>query len=176
MTDAEKCKTIISDLNEFSKVEFVKTLEAIVERGLLSFEDLQTLAQNLAVTDKQDSRFIGLKVITKVRQALYSFAVNLRQFDGYTNAILSNLARLQELSNKSALVSLSKAIEYHEDEQTADIKRLLNCSVGTASTQASSTRMMLKALGVCNVQKRKAKDVISFTESKTAQAVQMMYA
>jgi hypothetical protein len=174
--DAEKCKTIISDLSAFSDSSFSRQLNAVVERGFMTFEALEALAHNVAITDKSNAEFIGLKVITKVRQAINALANDRKTFfDGYTVSILSNLARLQEISNKSALVSLSKAIEYTESDQISDIKRLIDCTPSTASTQASSSRMMLRALGVCHVVKRKNGDVISFAENETANAVRVMF-
>lgn len=175
--DAEKCKTILTDISAFNDASFSRMIDAVVSRGFLTFDQLETIAHDLAVTEKSDSRFIGLKVITKIRQAINALANDRKSFfDGYTNSILSNLARLQEMSNKSALVSLSKAIEYTETDQISDIKRMIDCTPSTASTQASSSRMMLRALGVCNVQKRKNGDVISFAENDTANAVRVMFA
>ena len=177
MVDAEKCKTIISDLSAFSDASFSRMIQAVNDRGFLSFDQLETIARDMSETNKASANFIGLKVITKIRQAINALANDRKSFfDGYTVSILSNLSRLQELSNKSALVSLSKAIEYTETEQVADIKRLLDCSPSTASTQASSSRMMLRALGVCNVTKRKSGDVITFAENETANAVRVMFA
>lgn len=177
MVDAEKCKTIVADLSAFSDASFSRQLTATVERGFLTFDQLEQLAQDLSITDKANSAFIGLKVITKIRQAINALANDRKSFfDGYTNSILSNLTRLQELTNKSALVSLSRSVEYTETDQIADIKRVIDCSPSTASTQASSSRMMLRALGVCNVQKRKNGDVITFTDNATANAVRVMYA
>lgn len=177
MTDADKCKTILADLGAFTDASFSRQIDAVIARGFLTAEALEALAGDLAITDKTDSRFIGLKVITKVRQAINALANDRKSFfDGYTVSILSNLTRLQEISNKSALVALSRSIEYSETDQVSDIRRLLDCSPSTASTQASSSRMMLRALGVCNVTKRKNGDVITYTESATADAIKVMFA
>lgn len=177
MIDAEKCKTIIADLSAFSDSSFARQIEAVEKRGFLTFDQIEAVARDIAETNKASANFIGLKVVTKIRQAINALANDRKSFfDGYTVSILSNLSRLQELSNKSALVSLSKAIEYTETEQVADIKRLLDCSPSTASTQASSSRMMLRALGVCNVTKRKSGDVITFAENDAANAVRVMFA
>ena len=177
MIDADKCKTILADISAFSDASFARQLSATVERGFMTFDALESLASDIAITDKSDARFIGLKVITKVRQAINALANDRKSFfDGYSVSILSNLTRLQELSNKSALMSLSRAIEYTETDQVSDIRRLLDCSPSTASTQASSSRMMLRALGVCNVVKRKNGDVISFTDSASANAIRVMFA
>ena len=176
MLDAEKCKTIIADLAAFTDASFARQIDATIERGFLTAEALQTLAADLAVTEKSDTRFIGLKVITKIRQAINALANDRRSFfDGYTNSILANLTRLQELSNKSALVSLSRSVEYLETEQVADIRKLIDCSPSTASTQASSSRMMLRALGVANVTKRKNGDTITMQDNDTARAIVAMY-
>jgi hypothetical protein len=176
MIDAEKCKTIVSDLSAFSDASFSRQLDAVVSRGFMTFEALAALAADLAVTDKSDNRFIGLKVITKIRQALNALANDRKSFfDGYTNSILSNLTRLQELTNKGALQSLSKSIEYDELNQVSDIRRVIDCSPSTASTQASSSRMMLRALGVANVTKRKNGDTITMQDNDTARAVIAMY-
>ena len=176
MIDAEKCKTIITDLSAFNDASFSRQLDAVIDNGYMTSEALTTLAHDLAVTDKSDSRFIGLKVITKIRQALYALANNRKSFfDGYTNSILSNLVRLQELTNKGALQSLSKSIEYDELNQVSDIRRVIDCSPSTASTQASSSRMMLRALGLANVQKRKNGDVLTMNESSGSRAVVALY-
>lgn len=176
MVDAEKCKTIIADLAAFNDSSFARQIDAIISRGFMTPETLQNLANDLAVTEKQDNRFIGLKVITKVRQAINALANDRKSFfDGYTNSILANLTRLQELSNKSALVSLSRSVEYLETEQVADIRKLIDCSPSTASTQASSSRMMLRALGVANVTKRKNGDTITMQDNDTARAIVAMY-
>lgn len=176
MVDAEKCKTIIADLSAFSDASFARQIDTTVSRGFLTFEQIEKIAHDLSITDKSHTDFIGLKVITKIRQALNALANDRKSFfDGYTNSILSNLTRLQELTNKSALVSLSRSVEYSETDQIADIKRAIDCSPSTASTQASSSRMMLRALGVCNVAKRKNGDVITYAENATANAVRVMY-
>lgn len=176
MVDAEKCKTIIADLAAFQDASFSRQIDAIITRGFMTAEALQNLANDLAVTEKTDNRFIGLKVITKIRQAINALANDRKSFfDGYTNSILANLTRLQELSNKSALVSLSRSVEYLETEQVADIRKLIDCSPSTASTQASSSRMMLRALGVANVTKRKNGDTITMQDNDTARAIVAMY-
>jgi hypothetical protein len=151
----------------------------IIEAAAAKYEiDFGSLADQVSVlpTENKD-RFLAVYALQKVRKAIYALANDTKSaFDGYTNSILYNMANLQAINNKEARMSLCKAIEYTELEQVQGIRRLLNCSEGTASTQASSTRMMLRALGVGNVVKRKAGDSISFTESKAAQGVLAMYA
>ena len=151
----------------------------ILEAAAAKYDiDIKAVADQVGVlpTENKD-QFLAVYALQKVRKALYALANDTKSaFDGYTNSILFNMANLQAINNKEARMSLCKAIEYTELEQTQAIRRLLNCSEGTASTQASSTRMMLRALGIGNVIKRKAGDSISFTDSKAAQGVMAMYA
>lgn len=151
----------------------------ILEAAAVKYEiDIQAIADQISVLPNENKdRFLAVYALQKVRKAIYALANDTKSaFDGYTNSILFNMANLQAINNKEARMSLCKAIEYTELEQVQGIRRLLNCSEGTASTQASSTRMMLRALGVGNVVKRKAGDSISFTDSKAAQGILAMYA
>lgn len=140
--------------------------------------DFAGLAKSIKVLRNESKEaFLAVYALQKVRKALYALAQGSKSgFDGYTNSILFNLAALQHINNKEGRMALCKAIEYTELEQVQGIKRLLNCSEGTASTQASSTRMMLRALGIANVTKQKTGDTISFTDSPAAAAVVTMYA
>ncbi|UUZ75491.1 hypothetical protein LP414_27635 [Polaromonas sp. P1(28)-13] len=72
------------------------------------------------------------------------------------------------MSNKSALVCLSRSIAYDELDQVATLTARYNCSAGTAGTQASSTRMGLKYLQVCEVSKGKQGDVMTLSDNERA--------
>lgn len=140
--------------------------------------DLQALARQIRVL-KHESKadFLAVYALQKVRKALYAIANNARSgFDGYTNSILFNLVKLQAINNKESRMSICKAIEYSETEQVQALKRLHNCSESTASTQASSTRMMLKALNLANVMKQKNNDAITMQDNDAARMIVAMYA
>lgn len=173
--NANQASNLEAEYRFFADATGQRVLEAAASKYDL---DVKALAREIAVLQGEDrDRFLAVYALQKVRKALYALANGVRSgFDGYTNSILFNLANLQHINNKEARMSLCKAIEYTELEQVQGIRRLLNCSQGTASTQASSTRMMLRALGIGHVTKRRAGDSISFTESKAAQAVLAMYA
>lgn len=140
--------------------------------------DLQALARQIAVLKTESKTdFLAVYALQKVRKALYALANNARSgFDGYTNSILFNLVKLQAINNKESRMSICKAIEYSETEQVQALKRLHNCSESTASTQASSTRMMLKALNLANVVKQKNNDAITMQENDAARMIVAMYA
>lgn len=140
--------------------------------------DVQALARQIAVLKTESKTdFLAVYALQKVRKALYAIANNARSgFDGYTNSILFNLVKLQTINNKESRMSICKSIEYSETEQVQTLKRLHNCSESTASTQASSTRMMLKALNLANVIKQKNNDAITMQENDAARAVIAFYA
>jgi hypothetical protein len=142
-------------------------------------EIAKTLLKNARIADaKQDKQnFIGVKVLVKVVQALVGMGQGItREFDPYSQCIIENLIALNGISNKSALVSLSKSIAYDELEQQADLVKRYNCGASTASTQASSTRMMLKHLGLCDVQKGKCGDVTTLQENDRVKAMIALFA
>ncbi len=101
---------------------------------------------------------------------------NTSTLDPYSETIIKNLISLQSVNNKTALVSLSRSIEFTDEDQQQALKARYNCSAGTASTQASSTRMMLEALDICEVQKAKKGDVISFKDNDRARSLIALFA
>lgn len=150
---------------------------AVILDKVSSIVDVPALAKKIAVTDKSSADFVAVYALQKVRKMVYAFANNARSFiDGYSNSIISNMVQLQELTNKSALVALSKSIEYSELDKVQAIKRTINVAVSTASTQASSTRQMLRLLDVASVTKRKTGDEFTFNDTASAKQVMAFYA
>lgn len=146
-----------------------KAFHAIAEK-LIKRVEIANKAQNA-------NDFIAVKVLVKIVSASVAIAQkNTSVLDPYSETILRNLVTLQTVNNKTALVSLSRSIEYTEADQQQAIKTRYNCSAGTASTQASSTRMMLEALDICDVQKGKKGDVISFKDNDRARLMVSLFA
>lgn len=169
--NANQAESFTTEKNAFSR--FASAFGRVSQEYQI---DLNALAKRIATTDQKSDHFIAIYAITKVRQATTALATTSKTgFDGYTNAILFNLSRLQNLSNKEARMTMTTAIEYDELEQVQAIRRTKECKESTARTQASSSRMMLSVLGICNISKRKQNDVISFSDSATANAVLSMY-
>lgn len=171
-----KCSTIIADLNAVKGNEFKRQLEHVCINGFSTPEALSNLARAIKSAPKGSDGYIALKVITKIRQCIYALATKQKsQLDGYTNSILFNLSKNQELTNKSGLMSLTKAVVYTEMDQVQHVRALLDVSLGTASTQLSSSRQMLRFLDICNVIKAKKNDAISFKDNERAQAIIAFY-
>lgn len=150
---------------------------AVILDKVSGIVDVPALARKIAICDKSNPDFVAVYALQKVRKMVYALANGARSFvDGYSNSIISNMVQLQELTNKSALVALSKSIEYSELDKVQAIKRTINVAVSTASTQASSTRQMLRLLDVASVTKRKTGDEFTFNDTASARAIIAFYA
>ncbi len=157
---------------------FEKALDSLF--GKAAFDKIaKKLIARCEIAEKAGNAndFIAVKVLVKIVSASVAIAQkNTSVLDPYSETILRNLVTLQTVNNKTALVSLSRSIEYTEADQQQAIKTRYNCSAGTASTQASSTRMMLEALDICEVQKGKKGDVISFKDNDRARLMVSLFA
>jgi hypothetical protein len=150
---------------------------AVILDKVSALIDVQALASKISICDKSHADFVAVYALQKVRKMIYAFANNVKSFiDGYSNSIIYNMVQLQELTNKSALVSLSKAVEYTELDKVQAVKRQISVAVSTASTQASSTRQMLRLLNIANVSKRKNDDEFKFNDTASAKQVIAFYA
>lgn len=169
-------KDIALALNNAKRFE--KALDSLF--GKAAFDKIaKKLIARCEIAEKAGNanEFIAVKVLVKIVSASVAIAQkNTSVLDPYSETILRNLVTLQTVNNKTALVSLSRSIEYTEADQQQAIKTRYNCSAGTASTQASSTRMMLEALDICDVQKGKKGDVISFKENDRARLMVSLFA
>lgn len=157
---------------------FEKALDSLF--GKAAFDKIaKKLIARCEIAEKAGNAndFIAVKVLVKIVSTSVAIAQkNTSTLDPYSETILRNLVNLQSVNNKTALVSLSRSIEYTEADQQQAIKTRYNCSAGTASTQASSTRMMLEALDICDVQKGKKGDVISFKDNDRAKMLVALFA
>lgn len=123
----------------------------------------------IAHKNTNSNDFIAVKVLVKIVGAAVAMSQrNTSTLDPYSKVIIENLCELNSMSTKDNLVSLSKSVSYSELDQAKHIVKHYNCSPSTASTQASSTRMMLEALNVCDVIKAKRNDEIAFKDNECA--------
>lgn len=138
----------------------------------------KTLIADARIADKgQDKqRFLAVKVLVKIVAALSALGqTRTSELDPYSRCIIANLCALNGVSNKTALVALSKSVSYDETEQTQHIVKRYNCSANTAGTQASSSRMMLRALGLCDVVKGKRNDVTTLCDNERARMLVALF-
>lgn len=159
-------------------LSLLKSDEKAVKVGLQHFDasviDNVIACQN--VEKKGSDNFIAVKVNVKIVKTLAAIGLNLSaKLDSYTNSIMRNLAELQRLDNLNAQRSICKKIELDEMQQAAAVHAYHTCSPSTASTQASSTRMCMHYLDICNVRKGIKSDSISFNDSSAAKMMQAFY-
>lgn len=165
-----------AEQKKFSETAMLASIQKMIDFGY----NFAPLSENLLNTDKADcdaTSYVAIYALQKVRKALAALGSNIAlSFDDYTIAIVSNLTRLQTLSTMNAQRTIARSIEFDELEQQVSIKNRMNCKPSTASTQASSTREMLRILDVCIVHKKHKNDSISFQDNGQAKAVQAMFA
>ena len=138
--------------------------------------DFKTLSAQIAL-DKTNKEFLAQYALEKVIKACKALASgSSAMLDKYTFSIVKNLNTLQTLDNLNTQRAICSKIEIDLMQVEQFVKVYHNCSPSTASTQASSTRMMLQALNVCNVSKGSKADSISFTDSESALKMQALFA
>jgi hypothetical protein len=165
-------KNMLAELNQFSGANAKRAIELCIELEI----DFNSLARSIAITESRNQDYVAIYALQKVRKAVFALAQKSRAvFDGYSHSIIANIVSLQALTNKTAQMSICKSIEFSELEQTQAIRRYKECTPSTASTQASSTRQMLRFLNICTVVKNKKDDSIALTESKAASTVQAIF-
>ena len=171
------CKTLQADI-KFFKVTGTATVQACIDKNI----DLTSFIDNLHISDRNNTEnYIAVKVITKFRQMLKAIAMNSSAYiDGYSNAILITLIQHKELTSFECQQALSSNIinESNHDRRYNALKRVRSLKVtapSTAHTQTCSTRMMLKILGICEVNKNVSDDVIKFKNNEIASMVKALF-
>ena len=178
--DARIAKSDNANMTKFlqkMKANFLNLTDAQLNEAHNVSIDIDTLCKRLAVSDSANNEFIAQYAVEKIIKTIRALAASsVESLDKYTFSIVKNLHTLQKLDNMNAQRALCSKIELDELAQAQAIKVYHNCAPSTASTQASSTRMMLQALNICNVTKRSKSDSISFTDSATAKRMRALFA
>ena len=147
-------------------------------RSLEKFEiDLSYYCNNLHNMTKAKSNFIAIYAMQKVRKAIESLAHNSEKgFDSYSRSILRNLASLQALSNDATQACLNDEQARNMRAKGVNVTAHVSVASSTASTQASSTREMLRMMGICNIAKGKHDDNMTFTDTPAAKRTREIFA
>jgi len=168
-------KNLLVERNKFNSDGMKACIQTVIDNGY-DFSPLLHNVQNADSKAVSSEQYVAIYALQKVRKALHAIGSNIAlEFDGYTQAIVSNMTRLQALSTINAQRTIARNIEFDELEQQVVLKNRMNCTPSTASTQVSSTREMLRILDVCIVHKKTKNDSISFADTANAKAVQQMF-
>lgn len=147
--------------------KMMQAREKSVKAGMqkVSNELFAALVQNQATTHKASDNFVAVKVNVKIISTLSAIGAKLvSELDSYTATIVANaLHNDGVIFAKSALVCLSRDVEYTELESAQVIKARMRVAASTADTQRSSTRQMLRALDLATCNKRVKGDSIELT-------------
>lgn len=165
-------KNMLAEKNQFSGRNALLAIEKCIALDV----DFAALATAYAITDKNAHDYVAIYAAQKIRKSVFALACGMTSvFDGYTQAIMSNLVKLQSLSNRGSQRALSNKVVFDEDMQTEAVRSFKVCEPSTASTQASSTRQAMRFLNVCNVIKSRKDDAMTLTDSQAAQKLQAMF-
>jgi hypothetical protein len=121
-------------------------------------------------SDKKASvSFVAVKANVKILHFLSAIgSKDSAAIDNYSAAIISNTFENDNaLTAKSALVTLTKNLEFDALDVVQKIKNRCRVAVTTASTQRSSSREAMRVLNLATVTKNKRDDVISLTDEGT---------
>lgn len=147
--------------------KMMQAREKSVREGMKKIDNalFAELIANQATTHKASDSFIAVKVNVKIISTLSAIGTKLvSELDSYTATIVANaLHNDGVIFAKSALVCLSRDVEYTELESAQVIKARMRVAASTADTQRSSTRQMLKALDLAIINKRVKGDNIELS-------------
>jgi hypothetical protein len=152
----------------------------LVQYALSIGVSAQALASSIGArktNSPSDTAYLAIYALQKVRKTLRAMRLGERRsFDGYTHAILFNMVKLGSLSTRAGYVSMSKHVSFEHDVLCGQVERQMNCGATTASTQTSSTRQALAALGMVNLRKGGRGDVMTWCATPAVERVREMFA
>ena len=122
------------------------------------------------------AEYLAIYALQKITKAIFAITANSsRDFDSYSPSILRNLVKLQKLDNDSMRACLNEALARDARVRGCAVTAHKSVAASTASTQASSTREMLRYLNICTVRKNAHNDVTVFADNKLADKVKTLF-
>ena len=186
--------TVLTDRNnEVFSADTVKAIKYITASSVAIdkcidqpfFKEIQkNLLKVSRIADAKQDRdnFVAVKVLLKVSRTLCAIGQGFNsELDAHTRILGYQIAKLLKLTAKSAHVSQCRSIVYDEleEKQVLDYKHCASgkgYTLGTTSTQTSSSRMMFALLGMCDIVKRKKDDTIVLQDNDRARAFVALFA
>lgn len=145
-------KDLMKAIKFFDQSNANIVLENCLNKGF----DYSNFTNNLHITVSGEN-FIAVKVIEKMFRLLQAIAGNAHKLDGYTKAVLFNVANgLLDLTNFEIQQTMSRQVLNERTSERLTDRKVVNqkdSTIGTASTQTSSSRMCLKYLNIADTQK-----------------------
>ena len=137
--------------------------------------DIDGLCKILPNAEGRGANYIQAKTTEKIVKMVHAFALrDLSKLDPYQQQVVYNaLYNGDALSIRAAQASLSKRVACEGLSET--IKSRGSYTTGTATSQASQVRDVLRVLGIAEVNKGKRDDVLKINEAR-AQVLREVFA
>lgn len=167
-SDVQKINSkFFTNFRQVNDSDFLRQINALVRKKL----DLSDVAPILRITDKNHDDYVQPYTIDKVVNLLKCIGMNdRRSINPYTKAILLNLLEHGELSNEEMKACVSSDALKMLKRKQANAKNIRNLydssATGTAGTQCSSSKMSLRMLNICHVNKRSGKTITFNTDAQ----------
>lgn len=133
----------------------------------------------IATAQQDKHNYIAVKVLIKLISTLYAMQHgHIDQLDNYTRIIGANLCKLNDMTNKSNYVCLSKSVVYDELDRVQALSTRAGgkgYTVGTASSQAGQVRQVLRILGIADTVKGKRDDTMILLNNDRAAMFAALY-
>lgn len=158
-------KTLETDAKFFiADAEYARN---VLQSAQAAGVNVAEIIARIPCNEKTSADFIGVKVITKIRQFMTAIHTkNPRDCDGYTNAIIRNVLINGALDVHDMMRCVSRMVEADNLRDNKAVTAYKASAANTADTQTSSSRMMLGIVGVMNVSKGKKGDRPAFIKTK----------
>lgn len=173
-SDVQKINSkFFTNFRQVNDSDFLRQINALVRKKL----NLSDVAPIMRITDKNHDDYVQPYTIDKVVNLLKCIGMNdRRNMNPYTKAILLNLLEHGELSNEEMKACVSRdanrALMRNQGKNAKQIRNLYDSSAtGTAGTQCSSSKMSLRMLNICHVNKRSGKTITFNTDAQYTAAV-----
>lgn len=149
--------------------------------------DLTAFASDLANNDDavksgkvHRERYIAQYALEKLTRVLDTIVTGVKTVDGYTNAVLLNIAKYQSVGG----ISFGEAVrclthrgqgKFDALDSQRELIHIKGTAFTTASTQASSTREALRIAGIITVTKGARGAMLALADTETAREIARLY-
>lgn len=153
---------------------FPNALALLIGSGSIETE---TLTRILPTHEGRGTGYVQAKTVQKIVNMIFTLAAgDVGKLSDYTSQVLYHaLQNHDALSIDGARASLSKRCSRIDLPNRENIDKPANYSTGTASSQASQVREVLRVLGLATVEKYKKGDTFKLNE-KRVEALRGLYA
>jgi hypothetical protein len=140
---------------------FERAIESVKDQ--IDFDFLIKIIGKHAETGKNDPNYVQAKTIVKINRLLFGLATkDMRALDNHSRSLIVNATLNGKLSSKAAFATLVR-VQWGEEIEEA-LRERNNYSAGTGSTQLSSTKEMMRVLGLSDNPKGTKNADFAFTD------------